>query len=61
MVFMSEPDVISEDDVLSERISVAVSPALLRRIDDWRRGQLALPARGVAFRQLIELGLEKAA
>lgn len=37
-----------------------ISPMLLSRVDDWRRGQDDIPARAEAVRRLIELGLEAA-
>jgi hypothetical protein len=48
---------MSNDDSLSERMALALSKALVRRIDDWRRKQPSIPTRAAAARQLIEAAL----
>ena len=48
---------MSNDDFLSERMALALSKALVRRIDDWRRKQPSIPTRAAAARRLIEAAL----
>lgn len=49
------------DDSLSERLALAMSPALMLRVDDWRRTHPRIPSRAMAARMLIEIGLESGA
>ena len=43
--------------MLSERFELRFSVDLLRRIDEWRRGDPDLPSRAETIRRLIEAGL----
>jgi hypothetical protein len=43
---------------MTELTGVRFSKELLQEIDDWRRVQPAIPAKGTAIRQLVEKGLE---
>ena len=45
-------------DPKTERIHIAMTPAALAKVDDWRRRQVAIPSRSEAIRALIRLGLE---
>jgi hypothetical protein len=42
---------------MTELTGVRFSVELLRQIDDWRRAQSEIPAKGTAIRQLVEMGL----
>src|SRR3712207_1276035 len=42
-----------------QRLFMRVDADFLRRIDDWRRQQPAIPSRSEAIRQLVEAGLGK--
>jgi hypothetical protein len=43
---------------MTELTGVRFSVELLRQIDDWRRAQPEIPAKGTAIRQLVEKGLQ---
>jgi hypothetical protein len=51
---------MDEDEVLSDRLSIAISKEALERIDDWRRQQPMIPPRARAVRMLLELGMAAA-
>jgi hypothetical protein len=40
------------------RINALVTPAFLKRLDDWRRHQTDLPSVSEAIRRLIEIGID---
>jgi hypothetical protein len=42
---------------MTELTGVRFSVELLREIEDWRRQQPMIPAKGTAIRQLVEKGL----
>lgn len=43
---------------MTELTGVRFSVELLREIEDWRRAQPTIPAKGTAIRQLVEKGLQ---
>lgn len=49
-----------DDTLKSERVTIMMSPAELKTIDDWSFDQ-RIRSRGEAIRQLVALGLEAAA
>jgi hypothetical protein len=48
-----------EDEAPTERMSVALPPSVMARIDAWRRGLPVTPARSTAARALIEMALDR--
>lgn len=51
---------VDKNEQLTERVALAISKALIRRIDDWRRLQPEIPTRAAAARMLIEAALDAA-
>lgn len=51
---------MDDSDDLSGRVSLAISEALVQRIDDWRRLQRVIPTRAAAARILMESALDAA-
>lgn len=47
----------TDEEALTERVSMAMSTGLISRIDDWRRSQPRIPSRAEAARMLIEQSL----
>ncbi len=45
----------------NERIALVLPSALVRRLDDWRRGNTIIPPRAAVLRALIERGLDEIA
>jgi hypothetical protein len=47
-----------DDEIQTERVSLAFPRSTIERVDDWRREQKELPSRARAFRLLVEQALE---
>lgn len=49
---------ILEPELMTERLQIVVSPAFLRRLDDWRAKQPTLPNKSEAVRMLVDMALK---